>query len=152
MTRFGLSIIFGIFSMDASRWADELWQLFCACTVVFPLKYYSRWLWHHYMMSRGSLILQWEGTIKGEYDRASGLLFLLSGCFDTSLWVFNKPQTLYFSCLGAPWVGSISRMHSVVCFSISMHPDLFGGLWVIVTSFIWWQLGRPLPPPLEPGI
>ena len=65
---------------------------------------------------------------------------------------FNKPQTLYFSCLGAPWVGSITRMHSVICLSICMHPDLFGGLWVIVTSFIWWQLGRPLPPPLEPGV
>ena len=81
-------------------------------------------------------MFQWEGTIKGEYDQASGLLLLLSGCFDTSVWVFNKPQTLYFSCLSAPQVGSISRMHSVVCFSISMHPDLFGGLSVIVTSFI----------------
>ena len=33
-----------------------------------------------------------------------------------------------------------------------MHPDLFGGLWVIKTLFIWWWPGRPLPPPLEPGI
>ena len=70
----------------------------------------------------------------------------------TSIWVFTKPQTLYFCCLGGPRVGNISRMYSVVCFSISMHPDLFGGLWVIVTSFIWWRLGGPLPPPLEPGI
>ena len=80
------------------------------------------------MISLGSLVLQWEGTIKGEHDRALGLLLLSSGCFDTSIWVFSKPQTLYFGCLGAPRVGSISRMHSVVCFSISMHPDLFGGL------------------------
>ena len=80
-------------------------------------------------------MLQWEGTIKGEYDQASGLLLPSSGCSDTSVWVFNKPQTLYFGCLGAPQVGSIPRMHSV-CFSISMHPDLFGGLRVIVTSFI----------------
>ena len=68
-------------------------------------------------------MLEWGRTIKGEHDPASGLLLLLSGCFDTSVWVFSKPQTLYFSCLSAPRVGSI-----VVCFSISMHPDLFGGL------------------------
>ena len=73
-------------------------------------------------------MLLWEGTIKGEHDRALGLLLLSSGCFNTSIWVFSKPQTLYFGCLGAPRVGSISGMHSVVCFSISMHPDLFGGL------------------------
>ena len=23
-------------------------------------------------------------------------------CFDTSIWVFSKPQTLYFGCFGAP--------------------------------------------------
>ena len=66
-----------------------------------------------------------------------GLLLLSSGCFNTSILVFSKPQTLYFGCLSAPQVESISGMHSVVCFSISMHPDLFGRLWVIVTSFIW---------------
>ena len=81
-------------------------------------------------------MLQWEETIKKECNQASGLLLLSSGCFDTSVWVFSKPQTLYFGCLSAPQVGSISGMHSVVCFSISMHPDLFGGLSVIVTSFI----------------
>ena len=85
-------------------------------------------------------------------EAAAATAVLSSGCFGTSVWVFNKPQTLYFGYLGAPQVGSISRMHSFVCFSICMHPDLFGGLWVIVTLFIWWQLGRPLPPPLEPGI
>ena len=42
MMRFKLSVIFGIFGMDASRYADELWQFFCTCTVVFPLKYWSR--------------------------------------------------------------------------------------------------------------
>ena len=31
-------------------------------------------------------MIQWEGTIKGEHDRALGLLLLLlSGCFDTSI-------------------------------------------------------------------
>ena len=47
-------------------------------------------------------MLQWEGTIKGEHDQASGLLLLSSGCLDTSVWVVSKPQTLYFGCLSAP--------------------------------------------------
>ena len=34
--RFGDSIIFGTFAMDAGRCADEPWQFCCACTVVFP--------------------------------------------------------------------------------------------------------------------
>ena len=66
--------------------------------------------------------------MKGEHDQASGLLLRSSGCFNTSFWVLGRPQTLYFGCLDAPRVGSISRMHSVVSFSISMHSDLFGGL------------------------
>ena len=41
---------------------------------------------------------------------------------------FNKPQTLYFGCLSVPRVGSITGMHSVVCLSICMCPDLLGGL------------------------
>ena len=73
-------------------------------------------------------MLEWVGTIKGEHDRASGLLLLLSGCLDTSIQVFSKSQTLYFGCLNAPQAGSITGMHSVVHFSISMHPDLFGAL------------------------
>ena len=36
--RFILSVIFGIFGMDAGRYTDEPWQFFCARTVVFPLK------------------------------------------------------------------------------------------------------------------
>ena len=44
------------------------------------------------------------------------LLLLSSGCLGTSIRVFTKPQTLYLSCLGAPQVGSISWMYSVVCF------------------------------------
>ena len=73
-------------------------------------------------------------TVGGNYKRRAQLSLraaaavLSSGCFGTSIWVFNKPQTLYFGCLSAPQVGSISRMHSVVCFSICMYPDLFGGL------------------------
>ena len=50
-------------------------------------------------------MVQKEGTIKGEHNQALGiqlLLLLSSGCFDKSIWVFTKPQTLYFSCLSAP--------------------------------------------------
>ena len=52
-----------------------------------------------------------EGSIKGECNQARGLsllLLLLSGCFNTSVRVYTKPQILYLSCLGAPPVGSIS--------------------------------------------
>ena len=38
-TRFRLSMIFRIFGVDASRCADEILHFFCACAVVFPLKY-----------------------------------------------------------------------------------------------------------------
>ena len=37
-TRFRISIIFGIFGMDAGRYADELWQFVHACAVVFATK------------------------------------------------------------------------------------------------------------------
>ena len=36
--RFGLSVIFGIFGVDAGGFTDKLWQFFCACAVVFPPK------------------------------------------------------------------------------------------------------------------
>ena len=34
MMRFGLSVIFRIFSVDASGCADEPWQFHCTCAVV----------------------------------------------------------------------------------------------------------------------
>ena len=37
MTRFGISVIFSLFGMDTGRCADELWQFFCTCAVVFLL-------------------------------------------------------------------------------------------------------------------
>ena len=86
--RFGLSIIFRIFDVDASGCADELWQFCCTCTVVVLPKDEGRQSLHHYMMSQGSLMLLWEGTIKGDHDQASGLLLLLllsSRCFDTGI-------------------------------------------------------------------
>ena len=36
---FRITIIFGIFGMDAGRCTDELWWFFCTCTVVFAPKY-----------------------------------------------------------------------------------------------------------------
>ena len=78
----------------------------------------------------------------------------------TVIWVFqykafgfvSKPQTLYLRCLGPPWGGSITRMDSVTYLSTCMHPNLSGGLSVSVTLVVWWQLGRSLPSPLEPGM
>ena len=58
-----------------------------------------------------------DGSIKGEHNQARGLLLLSSGCFDTRVRVFTKPQTLYLGCLGAPQVGSLSWMYNIVCFS-----------------------------------
>ena len=84
-----------------------------------------------YDVTRFSCVIE-GGNIKGECNQAWGvwlLLLLSSGCFDKSVRVFTKAQTLYLGCLRAPWVGSISWMYSVVCFPTSMHPDLFGGLW-----------------------
>ena len=68
----------------------------------------------------------------------------------TVIWVFqhkclglstsHRPSTL--AVLVSPWVGSITGMHSVICLSICMHPDLFGGL-LSYCDFIclmatWW--------------
>ena len=36
--RFGLAVIFGVFSVDTGRCADELWWFHCICAVVFPPK------------------------------------------------------------------------------------------------------------------
>ena len=82
------------------------------------------------------------------------------GAVVTLIWVFwykafglvSKPQTLYLSCLSALWGGSITRMNCATYLSICMHPDLSGGFSVSMTSDVWWQLGRSLPSPLEPGI
>ena len=151
--RFRAFVIIGGSNMDASRFADEPWQFQCTCTMVFPLEDWSKWSWHHDVTSRGSLMLKRGGNYK---RRAWPNL----GAVDTVVWVFwykafglvNKPQTLYFSCLGALWGGSITRMNIATYLSICMHTDLSGGLSVSMTSVVWWQLGRSLPSPLEPGI
>ena len=36
-----------LFGVDAGGCTDKPWQFFCTCSVVFPPKWWSRWLWHH---------------------------------------------------------------------------------------------------------
>ena len=68
--------------MDAGVCTDKHWQFQCKCAVVFPPENQSRWSWHHYVMSWGSLVLLREGTIKGEHDQALGAVI-------TIVWVFQ---------------------------------------------------------------
>ena len=151
--RFGAFVIFGGSNVDTSRFADKSWWFQYTHAVVFLPEDWSRWSWHHYVMSQGSLMLLKGGNYK---RRAWPNLRAV----DTVIWVFwykvfgfvRKPQTLYLSCLGALQGGSITRMNIATYSSIRMHPDLSGGLSVIATLVVWWQLGRSLPSPLEPGI
>ena len=69
-----------------------------------------------------------------------------------SFGLVSKPQTLYLGCLGALQGGSITRMNPATYLSICRHPDLSRGFSVSMTSVVWWQLGRSLSSPLEPGI
>ena len=84
-------------SMDAGRWADEWQQFWCACTVVFLLEDQSRWLWCHFMMSWGSLVLLREGTIRAQLNLWAVIWVFWYQAFGS----INKPPTLYFGCLGA---------------------------------------------------
>ena len=150
MTRLGAFVIIGGSDVDTGIFADEPWQFQCACTMVFPLEDWSRQSWHHDVTSWGPLMLKQGGNYK---RRAWPNLMAV----DTVVWVFwykafglvSKPQTLYFSCLQRR---SITRMNIATYLSICMHPDLSGGLSVSMTSIVWWQPGRSLPSPLEPGI
>ena len=90
---------------------------------------------------------------KESTTKPQGLLLLSSGCSGSKhLGSVSKPQTLYLGCLGALWGGSITRMNFATYLPICMHPDLSGGFLVSTTSVVWWQPGRSLPSPLEPGI
>ena len=74
-----------------------------------------------------------HATVGGNYKKES--MTEPQGCYYCCLGVLtqefgsftsHRPST---SAVSVPRVvGSISRMHTLVCFSISMHPDLFGGL------------------------
>ena len=129
MMRFGLSIIFRVSGCGCRQMCRQTMAvLLCMCSG-FPAERLEQTIVTSlYDVMRVSHAIV-GGNYKREHDWSLGATLLLSsGCFDTSVWVFNKPQTLYFGCLSASRVGNITRMHSVICLSISMHPDLFGGL------------------------
>ena len=136
--RFGAFVIIGDSDMDAGGCANKPWWFQCTCTMIFPLEKWSRQSWHHYMMSWGSLILKKGGS----YIRRA---WPNLGAVVTVIWVFwykafglvSKPQTLYLSCPGALWGGSITRMDLATYVSICMHPDLSGGFSVSMTSVVW---------------
>ena len=129
------SIVTGDSSIDAGRCADELQHFLCACAVVFPPEDQSRQSWHHEMTSQWSLVLFWEGTIKGEHTQTSGLP---SGFSDTEwlgLLTSHRPSTLAIS---VPFMmQSITRMSCVFHLSICMYPDLFGDILVSMTLVVW---------------
>ena len=104
--------------------------------VVFLLEDQSRRLWHHFMMSQGSLVLLREGTMKGECNWTLGLLS--SGSSDTKhlgLLTSHRPSTL---AIPVPLMEqSITRMDHVICLSICMYPDFSGELLVSVTLVVW---------------
>ena len=86
------------------------------------------------MTSQGSLVLLWEGTIKGEHTRTLGLS---SGSSDTEhlgLLTSHRPST---PAILVPFVEqSITRMNCVFCLSICMYPDLSEELLVSVTLVV----------------
>ena len=128
-------IVFRDSSMDASRCADEQQCFWCACTVVFLPEDQSRWSWHHEMTSQGSLVLFWEGTIKGEHNWTSGLS---SGSSDTEclgLLTSHRPSTP--AILVSLVEQRITRMNCVFYLSMCIYPDLFGELLVSMTLVVW---------------
>ena len=134
MERFGC--IYGVWGsgMDAGECADE-WQYFqCTCAVVFPMEDQSRQLWHHEMMSQGSLMLLREGTIKGEHNQTLGLSSGSSDTKHSGLLTSHRPSTL--AILVPLMEQSITRMDCVICLSICMYPELSGELLVSVTLVV----------------
>ena len=79
-------------------------------------------------------MLLWEGTIKGEHTRTSGLLFGSSDTEHLSLLTSHRPSTLAIS---VPLIEqSITRMNCVICLSICMDPDFSGELLVSMTLVV----------------
>ena len=134
-----VAIVTGDSGDDTVRCADELWHFLCACTVVFLPEDQSRWLWCHEMMSQWSLVLFWEGSIKGKHTQALGLSSGFSGTEWLGLFISHKPSTLAIS---VPLVEqSITRKNCVFYLSICMHPDLLGNSLVSMTLVVWQLVG-----------
>ena len=153
MTWFGAFVIIGDSNVDASRCANKPWQFQCSCTMVFPPEKWSRQSWCHYVMSWGSLMLKKGGSyIRRAWPNLRAVVTLIWVFWYKVFGLVSKPQTLYISCLSALQGGSITRMNLATYLSICMHPDFSGGFLVSMTSVVWWQPGRSLPSPLEPGI
>ena len=129
------SIVTGDSGMDAGRCADKLQHFLCTCTVVFPLEDQSRWSWYYAMMSQWSLMLFWEGTIKGEHTQTLGLSSGFSDIEQLGLLKSHRPSTLAISVSLVEQ--SITRMNCVFHLSICMYPDLFGELLVSMTLVVW---------------
>ena len=120
--------------MDAGGCPDELQCFWCACTVVFLLEDQSRQSRHHEMMSQGSLMLFWEGTIKGEHTQTSGLSSGYSDTEQLGLSTSCRPSTL--PILVPLMEQSITRMNYVFYLSMCIYPDLFGELLVSMTLVV----------------
>ena len=113
----------------------ELWHFLCTCTAVFPPEDQSRWLWCHEMTSQWSLMLFWEGTIKGEHIQTSGLSSGFSDTEQLGSLTSHRPSTL---AIPVPLVQqSITRRNRVLYLSICMYPDFLGNLLVSMTLVVW---------------
>ena len=130
-----------LIGINASGYADDCWQFVCTCTVIFPPKWWSRLSWHHKTTSQESLMHK-KG---GKYKRGSSVELEEFGCCCIVIWVFihtlyglllsHRPST---SAVLVPLMQeALSRCTVLLVLSISECPDLFGGLWVIMTLFIW---------------
>ena len=121
--------------MAAGRCADEQWHFLCACTVVFLPEDQSRWLWCNEMTSQWSLVLFWEGIIKGEHTWTLGLSSGFSDTEQLGLLTSHRPSTL--AILVSLMEQSITRMNCVFRLSICMYQDLFGELLVSMNLVVW---------------
>ena len=86
------------------------------------------------MMSQGSLILFWEGTIKGEHTQALGLSSESSDTEHLGLLTSHRPSTP--ANLVPLMEQTITRMNCVFHLSICMYPYLFGELVVSMTLVV----------------
>ena len=145
----------------------NIWEFWCGCwqicrwTMVVPMCMHSgfptRRLEQMIMTSLYDIMRISCAVKGGNYKRRvqpnlRAVVTVVWGFWYKAFGFISKSQTLYLSCLSALWGESIARMNIATYLSICMHQDLSGGLSVSVTLVVWWQLGRSLPSPLEPGI